>query len=90
MVKIGEEVDDKDIEFEFDDDSTEGEVDSPQDDSANDTEEDDIQEDNRTKTEAEKNEVLFPEVSLLSKIKNKLRKHELYVKLKKEKKEVLH
>ncbi len=46
-------------------------------------------EDINDETKDEKKEVLFPEISLLSKIKNKLRKRELYIKLKKEKKEVL-
>jgi hypothetical protein len=34
--------------------------------------------------------VLFPETSVLSQIKNKLRRREMYVKLKKQKKEVCH
>ena len=92
MAKNNRKDNEKDIDFGFDYDNNGSDDDSqPDDGSDEEMDENDIERDDDQKNSTngvEGQTVLYPEVSLLSKIKNKLRKHELYVKLKKEKKEV--
>ena len=95
MRKEDIEEEDKDIDFEDMEDGSDG--DSHEDVSLNeepivDQSEVDLNDqkgvEDINETKEEKQKVLFPEISVLSQIKNKLRKRELYLKLKKEKKEV--